>query len=227
MLGSTSPGALFVVAGSAVVGAVHALLPDHWIPYVVLSKARGWDLPRSLASVVAGGVAHLVSTTVLGVLIAYLGAEALAKAGPVAELAGAGLLVVFGGVLSLRGLAAARRGEGHLHGHAHGREGHTHGSAPPRRDRGYLLQGALLGIRPCAEAIPVFLAASVYGLTSSLLAVLAWVAATLGTMVTIVWVSLTGLRGVNPDFLSRYGDLVAGLVILVMGLGAVVLTALV
>lgn len=238
--GSALVGSALIVAGSALVGAVHALLPDHWIPYVVLSRAKGWDLPRTLSSVVAGGVAHLGSTAVLGVAIAYAGVEALQRVGPVAELAGAGLLAVFGAVLALRGLVAARRagaggsGHGHVDGHDHaGAHEHAGGHVDDRghahdhdekhgRARGpgreHLLQGALLGVRPCAEAIPVFLAATAYGLTSSLLSVLAWVAATLGTMVAVVWVSSVGLRGLRADFLARHGEVAAGAVILATGL---------
>lgn len=212
-------GAWVVVAGSAAVGVLHALLPDHWIPFVLLAKARRWDLGRSLAAVVAGGMAHLGSTAALGLLLGFLGAEAIRRVGPAAEFAGAGILAVFGLLLSLRGLRSARSGEGHSHS-----GDHAHPHDPGRRpDRSHLLEGAVLGVRPCVEAIPVFVAAAAYGLTSSILAVLAWVVATLGGMVAVVWVSLIGLKSFKPDFLERYGELAAGLVILLMGLGAAVL----
>lgn len=209
--GLGSAGIVIVVAGSAMVGAVHALLPDHWIPFVLLSRARRWDLRRSLSATAAGGLAHLVSTAALGLLVALLGTEALKRAGPAAEFAGAGILAVFGLLLSIRGLRSARSGRGHVHGR------------PASSDRGHLLQGALLGARPCAEAIPVFLAAAAYGLTSSILAILAWVITTLGVMVGIVWLSLLGLRTVKLDFLEKYGEVAAGLLILLMGLAAAVL----
>lgn len=224
--GLGSAGIVIVVAGSAMVGAVHALLPDHWIPFVLLSRARRWDLRRSLAAAAAGGLAHLVSTAALGLLVALLGTEALKRAGPAAEFAGAGILAVFGLLLSLRGLRSARRGRGHVHGHASNAGAHGPTPDPGRpasSDRGHLLQGALLGARPCAEAIPIFLAAAAYGLTSSILAILAWVIATLGVMVGIVWLSLLGLSTVKLDFLEKYGEVAAGLLILLMGLAAAVL----
>jgi hypothetical protein len=218
--GLGNAGIVVVIAGSAMVGAVHALLPDHWIPFVLLSRARRWDLRRSLAAAAAGGLAHLVSTAALGLLVALLGTEALKRAGPAAEFAGAGILAVFGLLLSLRGLRSARSGRGH-HGHSSGPTPDP--SRPASSDRGHLLQGALLGARPCAEAIPVFLAAAAYGLTSSILAILAWVIATLGVMVGIVWLSLLGLSTVKLDFLEKYGEVAAGLLILLMGLAAAVL----
>lgn len=196
-------------------GALHGLLPDHWLPYVLLAKARRWDLSRSIGATVAGGVAHLASTAALGLVLAFLGAEAAPAVGPAAELAGAGILAVFGLALSLRAVRA------------------RHPSPSPRTeprplsasgDRSHLVQGVLLGLRPCAEAMALFLAAAAYGLTSSVLAVIAWVASTLGTMLAAVWLSLRGLRDFRPQFLERWGELVAGLVILLMGLGAALLT---
>jgi len=211
-------GVLVVVAGSAVVGVIHALLPDHWVPFVVLSKARRWDLRRSLTAVVAGGLAHLASTAALGLLLAILGARAIERIGPAAELTGAGILAVFGVVLSLRGMKAARKG------------GHRHEELPSDLapagggPRDHILTGAVFGLRPCAEAIPIFFAATAYGLTSSLLAIGVWVAATLGTMIAVVLVSLLGLRSLRVDAFERYGELTAGAVVLLMGLGAALLS---
>jgi nickel/cobalt exporter len=210
-------GVLVVVAGSAVVGVIHALLPDHWVPFVVLSKARRWDLRRSLTAVVAGGLAHLASTAALGLLLAVLGAKTIERIGPAAELTGAGILAVFGLVLSLRGMKAARRG-----GHRHWEPCDLAPAAGGSRD--HILTGAVFGLRPCAEAIPIFFAAAAYGLTSSLLAIGVWMAATLGTMLAVVLVSLLGLRRLRMDAFERYGELVAGAVVLLMGLGATLLS---
>ncbi|MCL6581127.1 MAG: hypothetical protein K6U08_05870 [Firmicutes bacterium] len=213
-----------LIAGAATVGALHALLPDHWLPFVLLSRARGWNVRRSLVAAVIGGLAHLGSTAALGVLVAFLGAEALERVGTGAELAGAGVLGVFGAVLALRGLATVRR----LDREGHGERGHRHGAAvrershdpggPPRC--GSLAEAAVLGLRPCAEAVPVFLAASAYGVGSSLLTVLAWVLATLGALVAMVWVSLLGLGRLRADLVARYGEVAAGALILLLGLGA-------
>jgi nickel/cobalt exporter len=233
-----SAGVVVIISGSALVGAIHAILPGHWLPFVLLSRARRWDMGRALAAVAAGGIAHLGTTAALGLLIAFLGAGTFGRIGPAAELAGAGLLAVFGLVLSLRGLRSAR---GAVAGEEHcppcgrlppdetsrtsskglapssGRIG-PHGSG-----RQHLLEGAVLGARPCAEAVPIFLAAAAYGLTTSILAVLAWVLATLAVLVGIVWLSLLGLGTVRLSLLERYGETAAGLLILLMGLAAVIM----
>jgi len=184
-----------------------------------------------MTSVLAGAGAHLASTAVLGLVITFLGAEALERIGPAAELAGAGILIAFGGVLLARGVAAATRrvrrhtsvycqGAARTHAHAH-----TH-PAPVTVGRpagaGHLLQGAVLGLRPCAEAVAVFLAAAAYGVAPSLLAIAGWVLTSALAMVGAVWLSLRGLRGLKSEFLTRYGELAAGAVILVMGVVAAI-----
>lgn len=228
--------AYVILIGAALLGLVHGLLPDHWLPYVALGRARGWSTAKTLASVSVGAVVHLLATVSFGLVISYLGAGTLERVGPVAEMFGAGVLVVFGAVLLARGTASAVRFagpgaahhshcHGHSHAHAHGLAGapapaHGAPAAPGRRARGHLLVGAILGLRPCAEATAIFLAASAYGLTPSLLAVSGWAAATLLTMVGAVWLSLAGLTALRSQAFTRYGELTAGLIILLMGLGA-------
>lgn len=237
--------AYFILTGAALLGLVHGLLPDHWLPYVALGRARGWGTAKTLASVSVGAAVHLVATVGLGLVISYLGAGALERIGPLAEVFGAGVLVAFGGVLAARGLVSAMGLGGgphllrrHAHGHAHAHApGHLHAqtsahncAAPTRpegssgahahRGSGHLLVGALLGLRPCAEATAIFLAASAYGLTPSLMAVFGWAAATLAAMLGAVWLSLAGLAALRSQAFTRYGELAAGLIILLMGLGA-------
>lgn len=210
-------GLLVTLVGSATVGAAHALLPDHWIPYVLLSRARRWDVGRSLIAAAAGGLAHLAATAAVGLLIAFAGAEALPHVGPIAELAGFGILAGFGLFVSWRGFRLLRSGRA-----AHG--AHEVRQPPPTSTRRCLVEGALLGARPCAEALAIFLASAAFGLTSSLLAVVVWVLATLGVMIAVVWLSLLGLGALKLTAFEKYAELTAGLVILLMGLGAALLT---
>jgi len=201
-------GALLVAGSAAVIGVAHSLLPDHWLPYLVLSKTGSWSAPRTLASVAAGAAAHLLSTVALGLVIATIGAGAIGWAGRTAELGGTLILTGFGAYLLRRGLVRLR-----------GRRP-DHVFLRPRAARGHLLQGAVLGLRPCVHAVPVFIAASAFGPAPCLAAVAAWAAATLGGMAGIVWLSLLGLRGAALEGVARHGDLVAGILISVMGLAA-------
>ena len=45
---------------------LHAALPTHWLPFVLVGRAQRWTLRRTLGAVVAAGLAHIATTAVVG-----------------------------------------------------------------------------------------------------------------------------------------------------------------
>ena len=106
--------ALLVVA-AAVVGFVHSILPDHWVPLAVVGRTQRWSLFRvaRISLLAAGG--HVLASLVLAGVIALIGLR-FQKAIETQQ----GHIV--GGVLVLTGvgfLAWGLTGHGHAHGHDH------------------------------------------------------------------------------------------------------------
>ena len=52
---------------------LHAALPTHWLPFVLVGRAQRWSLPRLLGAVAAAGLAHIATTAVVGGLIVVAG----------------------------------------------------------------------------------------------------------------------------------------------------------
>src|SRR5262249_47224433 len=48
-----STAAIFATTANAT-AALHALIPDHWLPFVLLSRSRNWSLAKTLALASAG-----------------------------------------------------------------------------------------------------------------------------------------------------------------------------
>ena len=126
-----SEGAVVVLAGTAAtVGFVHTILgPDHYLPFIALSKARGWSAGRTLAVTAACGIGHVLSSIVLGLVgigvgVALFRLEAIeAFRGEVA----AWFLLAFGFTYFVWGLHRALRRKPHEHEHSHaGGEVHSH-----------------------------------------------------------------------------------------------------
>ena len=73
----------------------HAAIPTHWLPFVLVARARGWNRAKTLLVTVFAGLGHVALTTVLGLGLAWLGFqvdESLGEAFP--KIAGAVLLAV-------------------------------------------------------------------------------------------------------------------------------------
>lgn len=51
---------------------LHAVIPNHWIPLVTISRKEKWSLRKTLQITFFAGGAHVLSTIIIGLLISYL-----------------------------------------------------------------------------------------------------------------------------------------------------------
>ncbi|HBT47948.1 MAG TPA: hypothetical protein DEA73_08785 [Peptococcaceae bacterium] len=217
--------ATYVLVGTAAAAAAaHTLLPDHWLPYVLTARARQMSHGRTVVMAGAGAITHLFSTVIIGLVFTLAGESAAARITWGLERL-IGLVVVGLGLYFLwRGWAGKGQRHEHSHMYDHLPEGFGHRynyqkkehSHTNGRGSDYTL-GAILGVRPCGEAIPIFLAASTQGVFSSLAAIGAWVVVTVLSMVGIVWLSVRGLETLRFAWLEQYGELISGALITMLG----------
>lgn len=201
---------LYVLAGAAAVAAGgHALIPDHWLPFVLTARALGMSRGQALVMAGTGAVAHLFSTTLIGLVFMLAGSNVALRTARGLDTS-IGLVVV--------GLGFYFLGRGWLRGVRRGHEEAEDALYRPHRSGAAYTLGAILGIRPCAEALPIFLAASTQGLFSSLAAIVAWVSVTVVSMIGIVWLSVRGLENVRFAWLENYGEAILGFIIVVAGI---------
>lgn len=62
-----------LLGGGFVAAFLHAALPTHWLPFVLVGRAQQWGLTRTLGAVAAAGVAHIAATALVGGLIVAAG----------------------------------------------------------------------------------------------------------------------------------------------------------
>jgi nickel/cobalt transporter (NicO) family protein len=126
---------ILVLAGTAAsIGFVHTVIgPDHYLPFIVIGRARNWTLRKTLFVSFLAGLGHILSSVVLGFLGIALGI-AVAKLGAVESARGrlaAWLLIGFGFAYFLWGMRRAWRGKPHVHLHLHDHdEIHVHPHGP-------------------------------------------------------------------------------------------------
>ena len=207
---------VYALLGTAAVAALaHALLPDHWLPFVLSARARGMSAKQTVAMTAAGAIAHLVSTVIVGLLFALAGSAVASKVSTGLEQI-VGFVVIGLGVYYLFKGWSKYQGH-HHHSHMEEEDNHRHCHSHTTTGSMYGL-GVILGARPCVEAIPIFLAASTRGVFSSLAAIGTWVLATLLAMVGIVWLSLRGLETARFAWFERNSEIIAGIAIIAVGI---------
>lgn len=62
-----------LLVGAFGVAFLHAVLPTHWLPFVLVGRAQRWSGATTAASVIAAGLAHVATTALVGGLIALAG----------------------------------------------------------------------------------------------------------------------------------------------------------
>ena len=64
-----------MIAGTAAgIGFVHTLLgPDHYLPFIVIARARRWRLSKTLLVSALCGLGHVLSSVILGLVGIGLG----------------------------------------------------------------------------------------------------------------------------------------------------------
>ncbi len=114
---------IWVLAGTAAtVGFVHTLIgPDHYLPFIVISRARQWRLAKTLFISFLCGLGHVLSSVVLGFIGIGFGiaVSQLEKAESARANVASWLLIGFGLAYAVWGLRRALRRRPHEHPHVH------------------------------------------------------------------------------------------------------------
>jgi hypothetical protein len=107
----------------AVVGVLHTLVPDHWVPITLIARQRGWSRSETVLAAAQAGTGHVLTTLIIGLLIWIAGASAATRIGNAIDTIASFALIAFGGWIAL---SSWRDISGGGHGHSHGPDGHHH-----------------------------------------------------------------------------------------------------
>ncbi|MEE9292352.1 MAG: hypothetical protein V3U83_05430 [Acidobacteriota bacterium] len=212
---------------------VHALIPDHWLPFVLMARSQNWSNRRTLLLVSLAGFLHVlvsIAVAAIGIGVGAGSARFLAENfGRSLEFLTGVLLVVFGlgyGILAHRREARAHAPDAAPGGDVEkgGRPPHAHGHLLERWFHRALTGGALvaiIGISPCALLVPILLAASAQGTVPLVAAGIGFALCTIGTMVLVTFFASRGMSRLQLPFFTRYGDLISGLMIAIAGIAVI------
>ena len=118
-----SPELNILILTAISIGFIHTLIgPDHYLPFIMMSKARGWSIGKTIWITLACGIGHVFSSVVIGVLGIGLGL-AVGKLEAIEAVRGnlaAWALITFGLVYAAWGLRRAFRNSPHTHTHLFG-----------------------------------------------------------------------------------------------------------
>jgi nickel/cobalt exporter len=215
------------------IGFIHTILgPDHYLPFIVLSRARNWSIRKTMLITFFCGLGHVLSSVVLGLVGIAVGISVtrLVSAESFRGNIAAWLFIAFGLVymiISIRNLIKKRKhshshfhidGEKHEHEHDHHKE-HTHIHNKDLTNTTPWILFLIFVFGPCEPLIPILMyPAAQHNIPGAVLVSLLFSAVTIGTMMSIVLAFNLGLNKINLKPIEKYSHLIAGAMIFFSGL---------
>ena len=228
-----APEILLLCGTAATIGFVHTVFgPDHYLPFIVMSRARRWSLGRTAFITVLCGLGHVLSSVLLGLIGVAFGV-ALTRLEAFEGLRGsmaAWLLIAFGFTYFVWGIHRALRnrphqhahvhadGEVHTHGHTHVSE-HSHAHGATSRSLTPWILFTIFVFGPCEPLIPILMyPAARSSLAGMVMVAAVFAATTIATMLSVVLLSAWGVSFARLGPLERYTHALAGATICLSGL---------
>jgi nickel/cobalt transporter (NicO) family protein len=215
------------------IGFIHTILgPDHYLPFILLSKAKDWSTQKTMLITFLCGLGHVMSSVVLGLVGIAVGIS-VSKIVSVESFRGniaAWLFISFGlvyMVVSIRNLIKNRKhshphlhanGSKHLHEHDHHR-GHSHFHQEDIMKTTPWILFLIFVFGPCEPLIPILMyPAAKNNITGAIIVSVLFSVVTIGTMMSVVLAFKMGLSKINLKPVEKYSHLIAGTMIFISGL---------
>ncbi len=214
------------------IGFVHTLIvPEHYLPFILLAKARNWSLAKTGWITFFCGIGHVLGSVLLGFLGVAFGFALYRVEGIEAirgELA-SWLLIGFGVAYGVWGLRLGIRASKHTHDHGHDPDGHhqhrhhhlgrhIHPHGDSRSYTPWVLF-IIFVLGPCEPLIPMLMYPAAKGNWMDVVLVsVAYGVTTILTMMGVVMGTSLGIVNVKLDFMEKYIHALAGLIIAISGL---------
>ena len=207
--------------------------PDHYLPFVVISRSRKWTISKTLFWTTLCGMGHILSSLLVGAIGLFLGWQ-LANISWFQNLRGdlsGWCLLIFGIIYLAYGITRAISNRPHKHFDVYGSEvyvyEHRHGETvyPKQRVRVTpLILFALFVMGPSEPLLPLlFYSGSRHSTMEIMLLILVFAFTTVITMIGMVLIGLYGYSFFRTELIERYVHAIGGAVISICGTGMVFL----
>ena len=220
--------ALTITAAS--LAFVHTVLgPDHYLPFIVMSRARKWTIYKTSWVTLLSGFGHVISSILLGTIGIGIGI-ALNKLEFMESVRGdlaAWLFVLFGLAYMSWGIYRAVKNKPHKHIHYHGNgtshvHEHTHLEEHDHTHKNNITPWILFTIfflGPCEPLIPLLMYPAAQNSSWGVAQVsIVFGLITMLTMLVLVLMASYGLKFVKLGKMERFTHAIAGATILLSGI---------
>lgn len=199
----SDPQGAGLLFASVTIAVLHAIMPNHWIPFVLVARARKWTPSRLMVVTLAASSLHVLSTILVGLAVSWFGMG-------LADWLEGGAVSVAGLVLILIGI---------IYVVIHFMSGHHHHDDYEISDKVAISSLILmLTFSPCEAILPIFFIASQRGWEVILFISIILAVTTVISVVTFVSISYHWARDIQLGFFEEREHLFLGMIFAALGI---------
>lgn len=201
---------LSMLGAGFVTAFLHAALPTHWLPFVLVGRGQRWSLSQVLGAVTVAGLAHIATTAAAGGLIVAAGLAMDQWISGLLPNLSAGLLFLFGAFYLGRALLRQPVMGG----------GPALELSEPTVSHAAAFWGlvALMALSPGEVLLPIYLSQATEGLLALGGLTVAFAAGTVLGMALFTVLARAGWSVLRLERWARYEGVILGLALIVIGL---------
>ena len=203
------PVLLSVLGAGLATAFLHAALPTHWLPFVLVGRAQRWSLAQVMSAVVTAGLAHIFTTAVVGSLIVVAGLALDRWIEGLLPWLSAGLLFAFGAFYLVRSMVKRPVLAG----------GPPMEFAEPSVSHRAAFIGlvATLAVSPGEVLLPFYLSQATQGIAVLAALTVVFAIGTVAGMAAFTWLARAGYSVLRLERWARYEGVALGLSLMLIG----------
>jgi nickel/cobalt transporter (NicO) family protein len=205
-----------IFIGSLVLSLIHALIPNHWIPLIAISRTEKWTQRQTLWATIITGFSHTFSTIIIGIVIGIIGYKLSSSYSIVSTIAAPIILMTLGilyVILDFKGNYHHRHETGHDHAISN--------IAKTGKKKWYAIITSLsiaMFLTPCIEIEAYYFQAGTIGWPGIFIVSAVYLLMTIIVMLFLVYLGLKGIQTFNLHFLEHHEKGITGIVLILLGL---------
>ncbi|MBC7510928.1 MAG: hypothetical protein H7320_19615 [Ferruginibacter sp.] len=195
-----------IFIGSVLLSLLHAVIPNHWLPVLAIGKKDNWTLQEVTKVTFISGLAHALSTIVIGIILGFLGLQLASKIQYFTHFIAPAVLILLGVFFIY---------QHHRHKHFH-----LHQVSKLSLSKTKIIMALVVAmfLSPCLEIEAYFLMAGTKGWWA--VATIAALYLTISVTGMVVWVRLVykGMLKLNWHTLEHKAGIITGWTLIITGI---------
>ena len=195
-----------ILTGSLIISLLHAVIPNHWLPVIAIGRKEQWSIQEVTKVTFTCAVAHGLSTAIIGIVLAFLGAKLDAEVTHFTNIIAPLILIAIGILFIYRH---------HRHKHFHIGE-----NIKRKKTRTAIITALVIAMffSPCMEIEAYFLLAGARSVWLVWLLSASYIVITTTGMVLLVRYAYKGLIKLNWHSLEHNAGIITGLTLVITGI---------